>query len=88
MGWRLTVARDAQKALMRLPSRERERIGVALVEMADDPLSGDVKRLRNFSPAFRRRVGSYRLLFDLVPEERRIEIQAIERRDDHTYRRR
>ena len=87
MSWTLTVARDARKALERLPSRERARVLATLVGMGEDPFSGDVKHLRNFSPAFRRRVGSYRILFDVFPNERRIQVQAIERRSDRTYRR-
>ena len=56
--------------------------------MRDDPLAGDVKHLRNYAPAFRRQVGSYRILFDLYPDEQGVQVQAIERRSDQTYRRR
>jgi hypothetical protein len=54
MTWTLTVARDARKAIGLLSGKDRERILAALVEMRDDPFSGDLKRLRNLSPAFPR----------------------------------
>lgn len=88
MTWTLIVARSAQKELERLPGKERVRIITALREMLSDPLSGDVKRLRNYPVQFRRRVGGYRILFDLNTEIERIDVVGIERRSEKTYRRR
>jgi mRNA interferase RelE/StbE len=88
MTWRVTVGRSARKELDRFPRRDQERLAEALAAMRNDPLAGDVKHLSNLSPAFRRRVGSYRILFDLHPEAREVRVQAIERRTDQTYRRR
>jgi mRNA interferase RelE/StbE len=88
MTWELIVARSAQKELERLPSRERERIISTLREMQNNPLSGDVKQLRSHDVQFRRRVGNYRILFDLNTNIQRIEVVGIERRSEKTYRRR
>lgn len=41
-------------------------------------LTGDVKRLANFDPAYRLRVGEYRVLFDVVSNH--IEIYRIKHR--------
>lgn len=87
MAWALILARDAEKQLARLPRRDLERLAQALVEMRDDPHAGDVKRLVNQPNGFRRRVGSYRILFDVDPDRRRVEVAAIERRGERTYRR-
>jgi len=54
----------AIKDLKTLPPRERARI-VAKVEGLQDGLVGDVKRLTNFTPEFRLRVGNYRVLFEV-----------------------
>jgi mRNA-degrading endonuclease RelE of RelBE toxin-antitoxin system len=88
MTWRVTVSRSARKELDRFPRRDQEWLAEALAAMRNDPLAGDVKHLRNYSPAFRRRVGSNRILFDLYPEERQVQVQAIERPSGQTYRRR
>jgi mRNA interferase RelE/StbE len=87
MAWVLILARDAEKQLARLPRRDLDRLATALVAMRDDPYSGDVKRLVNQPNAFRRRVGDYRVLFDIDPGRERVEIAAIERRGERTYRR-
>lgn len=54
----------AIKDLKTLPPRERDRI-VAKVEGLQNGLVGDVKRLTNFTPEYRLRVGDYRVLFEI-----------------------
>jgi mRNA-degrading endonuclease RelE of RelBE toxin-antitoxin system len=53
--------------------------------MQDDPFGGDIKRLKGHPPAWRRRVGNYRILYDLVIEEHRIVVLGILRRSSTTY---
>jgi mRNA interferase RelE/StbE len=86
MNWNLIVADPARKELSRLPPHYRDRILAALRDMADDPHSGDVARLRDIRFAWRRRVGDYRIIFDLDPAARRITVQHIARRTSTTYR--
>lgn len=54
----------AIKDLKSLTLREREKI-VAKVEALQTDLAGDVKRLTNFTPEYRLRVGDYRVLFEV-----------------------
>jgi len=54
----------AMKDLKALPPRECARV-VAKVEGLQNDLAGDVKRLTNFTPEFRLRVGDYRVLFEV-----------------------
>jgi mRNA-degrading endonuclease RelE of RelBE toxin-antitoxin system len=56
--------------------------------MAQDPLSGDVVVLRDYPTGYRRRVGPYRVLFDVDHATRNVQVQEIERRSSTTYRRR
>ena len=53
--------------------------------MRDDPFSGDIVRLKAQPTAWRRRVGSYRILFDVHPERLLIVVAAILRRTSKTY---
>jgi mRNA-degrading endonuclease RelE of RelBE toxin-antitoxin system len=52
--------------------------------MQQDPFQGDIRKLQGL-PGFRRRVGNWRVMFDLILEERRIVVAAIERRTSTTY---
>jgi len=84
--WALNVRKPAQKNLRRAPRPERERLIKALEEMQDNPFTGDIVRLTNQPTAFRRRVGDWRIFFDVYPERRVVEVRFIERRTTTTYR--
>lgn len=56
--------------------------------MEVDPFARDVDRLKNQPTAFRRRVGDWRIFFDVDLERRLVEIRYIERRTTTTYRKR
>jgi mRNA-degrading endonuclease RelE of RelBE toxin-antitoxin system len=85
MNWRLQIARRAVKALEKLPAEDRRFIRSALGAMRNDPFSGDIKRLRNERSAWRRRVGSYRIFFDVYPETLTVNVVEIARRTSSTY---
>lgn len=57
----------AVKDLEGLPSRIRARVLARIEEMSDD-LKGDVKRLTNYTPEYRLRVGDFRILFEIEKE--------------------
>jgi len=86
--WRLIVERSAEKSLARLPRREAERVLSALNQMSQNPFAGDVRRLTNQPSAYRRRVGNWRIFFDVNYRQRLIAVVAIERRTTTAYRKR
>jgi mRNA interferase RelE/StbE len=59
MTYQIEFKPRALKDLKRLSATERVRI-VAKAEALQDDLDGDVKRLTNFTPEYRLRVGNYR----------------------------
>ena len=64
MRYRVQIAPKALRQLEKVPARERDRIARRVDSLAGG-LEGDVKRLKSFSPAYRLRVGDYRVLFDV-----------------------
>jgi mRNA-degrading endonuclease RelE of RelBE toxin-antitoxin system len=83
MNWHLLVTNPARKGLKKLPSPDQVRIESALDAMQSDPFSGDIKRLQ--PSGWRRRIGNYRIFYDLDVDERRIVVTAITRRTSTTY---
>jgi mRNA interferase RelE/StbE len=69
----------AFKDLDGLPKSTRRRIVDKIEELADD-LAGDVKRLTNFTPEYRLRVGDYRVLFE-VEDNKVITYRVLHRKD-------
>jgi len=67
------------KDLEALPQQQRARIMAKIEALATD-LNGDVKRLTNFTPEYRLRVGDYRVLFEV--DQGKIIIYRIKHRKD------
>jgi mRNA-degrading endonuclease RelE of RelBE toxin-antitoxin system len=68
-----------------IPSHDQARVRAALDEMGENPLRGDIRKLQVGREGFRRRVGDWRIFFDLDPEERRVVVTAFERRTSTIY---
>ncbi len=83
MAWTVVLAGPARKSLKRVPAGDKTRILAALAEMEQDPFQGDIRKLQGL-PGFRRRVGDWRILFEIVIERRHVAIAAIERRTSTT----
>lgn len=83
--WELLIAKPAQKQLDRVPKKDYEYLWAALNAMRLDLWSGDIARLKGQRFGWRRRVGNWRILYDLDPERRCVTVQAVERRTSTTY---
>lgn len=69
----------AEKDLSGLPKADQSRI-LQKIELLQHGLTGDIKRLTNFTPEYRLRVGDYRILFEIV-ESSIIVYRILHRRD-------
>ncbi len=56
--------------------------------MARDPFAGDIVPLAQQPAAYRRRVGNWRILFDVDTYLHLIEVRLIQRRTTTTYKKR
>jgi mRNA-degrading endonuclease RelE of RelBE toxin-antitoxin system len=88
MNWAVELSASAVKALKKLPRDRQTQIGRAIDEMEADPLAGDVKPLNGteWKDRFRKRVGSYRIIFTLDRKAATAAISAILIRSEKTYR--
>ncbi len=69
----------AIKDLKALPKLEAKKI-VEKIRSLEKGLNGDIKKLTNFTPEYRLRVGNYRVLFEI--EEHRILVYRIKHRKE------
>jgi mRNA interferase RelE/StbE len=56
----------------------RRRI-LAKIEAMRDDLAGDVRRLTNFTPEYRLRVGDYRVLFEIEQQQQIVVYRVLHR---------
>jgi mRNA interferase RelE/StbE len=64
MNYSIEFKPRALKDLKKLGIPESRRV-IEKIELMQHDLAGDVKRLTNFSPEYRLRVGHYRVLFEI-----------------------
>ena len=70
----------AIKDLRRLPKQDATRVADAIAALKED-LTGDVKKLTNFSPEYRLRVGSHRVLFEVEDDNCVMVYRIVHRRE-------
>jgi len=64
------LSKDATKYIEKLDIRRQRQICQVFVDMATDPLSGDIETIKGSPGYFRRRIGRYRFKFKLIMETR------------------
>lgn len=85
MRWGLVITNPADRDLRDVETVTLDRIIEAFEEMCSDPYQGDVKFLRGAGGALRRRVGDWRILFELDKKKKIIVVLAVRRRASNTY---
>jgi mRNA interferase RelE/StbE len=72
---RINLRESALKDLKKIDKIDKSRIHQKILELEQFPNISNVKKLTNFEPAYRVRVGDYRILFDVIGDT--IEIGRI-----------
>ncbi len=85
MSWHVLVAKNANKSLGRFLDKDQRHIVAALRSLAEDPWSGDVTKIEGERNVWRRRVGNYRIIFEVDIHGHEIFVFAITRRTTTTY---
>jgi mRNA interferase RelE/StbE len=64
MAYRIEIKKKAIKDLQDIPLEQRTQI-LSRIELLSNDLTGDVKKLTNFTPEFRLRWGHWRIVFEI-----------------------
>ena len=64
MAYRIEIKKKAIKDLQDIPLEQRTQI-LSRIELLSNDLTGDIKKLTNFTPEFRLRWGNWRILFEI-----------------------
>jgi mRNA-degrading endonuclease RelE of RelBE toxin-antitoxin system len=85
MTWGFEVTKPAARDLRDVPRADLERIDDAFEEMRSDPYDGDIKFLKGTNRILRRRVGNWRIEFEVRSHQRIVVILSVTRRSSNTY---
>ncbi len=79
----LLFRKDAQKYIQKLDVPTRKRIRDALIELAEDPYNDrHVVPIVGISGLYRKRIGDFRVLFEIIEDRLVIEIIKVASRGD------
>ncbi|KKT30086.1 hypothetical protein A3G55_02345 [Candidatus Giovannonibacteria bacterium RIFCSPLOWO2_12_FULL_44_25] len=85
MNWIIFIDGKAKKYLRRIPKQDSGRVREALRELVHNPYAGDIEKMEGKIDAWRRRVGSYRIFYEIYEQRNLIYISEIQRRTSTTY---
>ena len=88
--FRLEVSPAADRDLVKLKDRIRkqdfERLRAAVRSLADEPRPQGVRKIKGTERAYRIRVGSYRVVYEVYNDDNLVLILQVARRSETTYR--
>ncbi|MEK7579838.1 MAG: type II toxin-antitoxin system RelE/ParE family toxin [Patescibacteria group bacterium] len=85
MNWTVLIDGYAKKYLKRISRKDADRIRETLKELQYNPYAGDIEKVEGQKDAWRRRIGSYRILYEVYGDKKIIYVSEIKRRTSSTY---
>ena len=85
MSWLLIIDAWARKRLKRIPKDDARRIVDAIEECAVNPYAGDIEKMEGAEDTWRRRIGAYRIKYEIRTKEKVVYIFEVARRTSKTY---
>ncbi len=83
--WRVKIDASVYKTLRRFPKADAERILLAIEDPTFNPYEGDIEKIKGEERVWRRRIGAYRIFFEVRQDESVAHIFRAERGTSHTY---
>ena len=83
--WTVEVDPAVYKFLKKIPRKDSERILFAIDGLLANPFSGDIQKMKGEENAWRKRVGAYRIFYEILSHERVVHVFHAERRTSNTY---
>jgi len=78
--------RDLEKLKGRIRRQDFERLRDTIGSLADEPRPQGVRKIKGAERAYRIRVGSYRVVYEVCDSDNLILILQVARRSETTYR--
>jgi len=75
--YRITLAKTAEKEIARLQEKIKKRVILAIDLLAQNPYRPGSKKLKGSLNGYRFRVGEYRILYEILSNEHRVDIAHI-----------
>lgn len=85
MSWVLITNKVVKKQLQRIPKKDKEKIITVIGDFIINPYAGDIEKMEGERNVWRRRVGSYRIFYEILNNKNIIYVFEVVRRTSITY---
>lgn len=85
MSWDLRVDDGVKKFLKRIPKKDAKRVSGIIRELASNPYNGDIEKMGGEENSWRRRMGAYRVFYEIHTDRKIVHVFHTERRGSKTY---
>lgn len=83
--WILQVDDFVDKFLAKIPKKDSLVVFEIIENLPENPFFGDIQKMKSEENSWRRRVGNYRIFYEILPKENLIYVYEIKRRTSNTY---
>ena len=85
MPWELRIDGFVKKQLKKLPRQDAGRIFSIIQSLVTNPYAGDIEKMQGERDTWRRRVGVYRIIYEIDVKKKIIIVADVRRRTSKTY---
>lgn len=85
MNWQIKIAKRTVKQIKKFPKNDFEALLKMLEGFERNPFQGDIKKIKGEGNVWRRRMGNYRIIYEIFLNGKSVAILDIKRRTTNTY---
>ena len=83
--WLLQVDPQVHKDIKRFPKKDVNRMLEVIEILPINPYAGDIQKMTGEDDVWRRRVGEYRVFFEIITKAKILHVFRVERRTSKIY---
>lgn len=83
--WLLQVDPQVHKDIKNFPRQDTRRILNAVEMLPINPYAGDIQKMTGEENVWRRRIGNYRIFYEIITRDKILHVFRVERRTSKTY---
>lgn len=86
MSWKIETAKRVRKEIKRIPKKDAMRLFIVFGHLEKNPYYGGIEKIEGEENLWRRRVGNYRIIYEIFAKEKLINVLDLRRRTTATYK--
>lgn len=85
INWELRIKESTWKEVKKFPLSDQSRLIEIIETLPFNPYAGDVQKMKGEKNSWRRRIGAFRIFYEIIINDKVIYVFRVERRKSKTY---